>query len=240
MCTLSWRLTADGYEVFFSRDELRTRPVAEPPALREEQQRSFLAPRDPQGAGTWIAVNELGITYCLLNGYQVGDRAEALTHARSRGHLVWTVATLYPTLDSSGVESWLQRELGRELYRSFQLLAFQPGAPPRAWSYLRSSLKTEDLQSPVVSSSVDPEGARTTREALYAALSRPISSSSLHHFHRSHDGEPSARTPCMHREDARTVSLTRVLVDAATASMSYTPGPPCRTPFGQPLMLSRL
>jgi hypothetical protein len=43
----------------------------------------------------------------------------------------------------------------------------------------------------------------------------------------------------MHREDARTVSLTEVRVDAMTVRMTYADGPPCRTKPGAELVLPR-
>ena len=62
MCTLTWgRDEAGGLEVFFNRDERKTRPVAEPPALDELNGVRFLSPRDPKGGGAWMIANELGL-----------------------------------------------------------------------------------------------------------------------------------------------------------------------------------
>ena len=52
MCTLTWwRESAGSYEVYFNRDERKTRAMAEPPRLREREGVSFLAPIDPDGGG---------------------------------------------------------------------------------------------------------------------------------------------------------------------------------------------
>ncbi len=69
MCTVSWRAARDGYDLFFNRDELHTRAPELPPALSERDGVRFLAPRDGDHGGTWLAVNEHGLTVCLLNDY---------------------------------------------------------------------------------------------------------------------------------------------------------------------------
>ena len=49
----------------------------------------------------------------------------------------------------------------------------------------------------------------------------------LQMYHRSHFPEPSAYSVCMHREEARTQSLTRVDVTLGEVRMLYHAGPPC-------------
>ena len=58
-------------------------------------------------------------------------------------------------------------------------------------------------------------------------------------FHRSHRPERGAHSPCMHRDDARTVSLTGVRVTASAISMTYADGPPCSTELSPPLTQMR-
>ena len=58
MCTVSWRLDADGYELLFNRDELRTRAEGLSPSRHEAANTGFVAPIDPDGGGTWIAANQ--------------------------------------------------------------------------------------------------------------------------------------------------------------------------------------
>ena len=60
MCTLSWLTTEAGYSVFCNRDERKTRPVAVPPAILRTGGVAYIAPIDPEGGGSWIAVNEQG------------------------------------------------------------------------------------------------------------------------------------------------------------------------------------
>ena len=72
MCTLTWWRGESGeLEIFFNRDERKTRPVADPPSRFESDGVSFLSPRDPKGGGTWMTVNEYGIVVCLLNKWEL-------------------------------------------------------------------------------------------------------------------------------------------------------------------------
>ncbi|NIP92410.1 MAG: hypothetical protein GWO24_02620, partial [Akkermansiaceae bacterium] len=74
MCTLTWwRGTAGSYEVFFNRDEKRTRSIADPPRVHERDGVRFLAPLDPDGGGTWMLANDRGLLVCLLNRWHEGS-----------------------------------------------------------------------------------------------------------------------------------------------------------------------
>src|SRR5262249_50292824 len=53
VCPLSFRLERGGFELWFSRDERRSRAPARPPALTHTGGTQVLAPRDPEGGGTW-------------------------------------------------------------------------------------------------------------------------------------------------------------------------------------------
>ncbi len=72
MCTVSWLLHDAGYEVFFNRDEQKGRAIANPPAVFDREGTRYMMPVDPDGGGTWIAMNQHGLSLCLLNYYQ-GD-----------------------------------------------------------------------------------------------------------------------------------------------------------------------
>ena len=90
MCTASWLDRPEGFELFFNRDERRTRARSLPPrVVTAPDGTRYLAPIDAESGGTWIAVNEHGLAVCLLNRYP-----EVLAPAtpRSRGHLVTHLA----------------------------------------------------------------------------------------------------------------------------------------------------
>ena len=65
MCTLTYLLTDISYALFFNRDDQRSRLPAIPPKVN--QNLNAIYPVDPQGEGTWFAVNQQGLTLALLN-----------------------------------------------------------------------------------------------------------------------------------------------------------------------------
>jgi transport and Golgi organization protein 2 len=81
--------------VLCNRDELLTRAPALPPTLWTAGPRRALMPIDPQSGGTWIAANDTGLVFVLLNA---NDRASAPIGAVSRG-------TIIPTLVGCGTVS---------------------------------------------------------------------------------------------------------------------------------------
>lgn len=69
MCTITWLTRDNGYELFFNRDELRSRQRAAPPQLHQDSKIRYLAPIDSDAGGTWISANQFGLSLCLLNNY---------------------------------------------------------------------------------------------------------------------------------------------------------------------------
>src|SRR5258706_2502276 len=84
MCTATWILEDGGYEVFFNRDELRTRKPALPPGVKERDGVRILAPEDGDAGGTWLGANEHGVSVGVANG----PRETSARPFRSRGLLV--------------------------------------------------------------------------------------------------------------------------------------------------------
>lgn len=67
MCTVSWLHKAKGYVLLCNRDERHTRKPALGPRISERNGISFIAPVDGDHGGSWIGVNQFGLTLCLLN-----------------------------------------------------------------------------------------------------------------------------------------------------------------------------
>ena len=91
MCTLSWLpdRAGQGYALWFNRDELHTRaPELAPRELRTADGIAWLAPTDPDSGGTWLAVNQFGVTAALLNDYDTGWTPPSGRARESRGRLV--------------------------------------------------------------------------------------------------------------------------------------------------------
>jgi transport and Golgi organization protein 2 len=234
VCTLSFRRDAHGYELFFSRDERRERAVAAAPRLQQIDGVRFLAPSDPEGGGTWLAANDCGVTLALLNRYGVAARGGEF---ESRGALVLGLASAR-TVDE--VETRLRaRDLAR--HRPFDLAAFAPGAPVTRFGWDGSELEIEcAARAPFTSSAVADAEARTARRARFAALcGDEPASGNLERFHREHAPERGALSTCMHRADAKTVSLSRVQVTRDRVALAYAAGSPCQAAFGPALELAR-
>ena len=228
MCTLSFRLEPDGFELFFSRDEQRSRTPAVAPEIHATSGARFIAPRDPEGGGTWIAVNEHGLAVALLNDYAARP---AGLRFESRGALVLALA------DARDPRELARRVCARSLaaYRPFELVVFAPGEAVLRFAWNGRELATEPgARGPFASSAVAQAAARAARRARFAE-----SDGELERFHREHAPARGALSVCMHRADAVTVSLARVRVDRARVAMAYAPGSPCRSRFDSELELAR-
>lgn len=224
MCTVSWLHQIDGYTLLCNRDEKKTRLLATPPALRAAQGAQYLAPADGDHGGTWIAVNEFGMTLCLLNG------KPRPAGSRSRGLLLPEWISLANAANVLG--AFTHADLS--VYAPFTAVALEPGRPALVLRWdgaKRSSLDDGEACMPLTSSSFDAAGAqvhcRMEFRRLLAQTGR-LDDQLLHAFHASHGHTPGPLSACMHREDAETVSFTRVIVNASLTRMDYSPSAPCR------------
>ena len=235
MCTVTWRPRPDGFELLANRDELRSRRRARPPEVRGRRGIRFLAPTDADAGGTWVAVSERGLALALVNRY---DPVEAPAGGwLSRGQLVLELA---PAATREAAVAELDR-LPLARFRPFQLLALTPGEPPLLASWNGRRRELLEPRSPLTSSSLAGVEARRARERILAATLEGAGdpSAALLAFHASHEPARGPLSPCMHRPDAATVSLSRVAVAGDRVTFSYADGPPCRTGLGAPLVLER-
>jgi hypothetical protein len=229
MCTVTWLFDErGGYTLFCNRDEKFARATAEPPRIAYRNGVRYIAPCDAEYGGTWISVNEAGVSLCLLNA--AGGRAFV-----SRGLLVSAVA------DSVSQEEVLRRLRNAPLSRfaGFQLAVLEPVCEPLiiGWDgYRLSTVAAEDICLPLTSSSIDSERVHEARAALFQKL-RPATCIALEAFHRSHEPAQGPYSVCVHRSDASTVSFTEVTVARQTVSMAYCPGPPCER---RPAVIERI
>ena len=230
MCTLSWIPGLDGHVLLVNRDERRTRPRALPPSVLVVHGVSVLAPTDPEGGGTWVAVNSAGVTLALANRYH-DTLPAARSHRVSRGRLVTGLAS------SSGLEE-IEARLAKEAldqYDGFTLVALEPGSPARLFAWDGRALAAEDRSAPgllVASSAADEMTAAAARRAVFTEV--PVvegwTRRALCRAHSSHLPAQGPLSICMHRDEASTVSLTHVEVDPERVTMTYHAGQPCSTP----------
>ncbi|MEM7480961.1 MAG: NRDE family protein [Acidobacteriota bacterium] len=235
MCTVTWTSRPGGYALYFNRDERRSRVAALPPAPAVGDGVRYLAPRDPEGGGSWIVASETGWTVCLLNFWASAPLVDAAERS-SRGLLVTGLAAI------DRFERVAEHADPRR-YRPFTLLVLDPAGEARAFrsdglEFIRRWAPDPPLLS---SSSWDEGSVEGTREELWRASSLATGGTRADAlaFMTRHAPERGPASPCMHRPDARTVSLTVVEVGAQRVSMAYADGPPCRHPLAEPVWLPR-
>ncbi|MGO2356355.1 MAG: NRDE family protein [Marinomonas foliarum] len=220
MCSVSWWIDESGYQLFFNRDEQKTRAPALSPQSFTLQGIQVLMPIDPVGKGSWISLNEAGVSLCLLNNYQGKTPSGQLT---SRGQLVKQLSS------ATGLAQieWQFAQLDLQQFAPFTLLAFELGnSKVREFQWDGENASILYAQSPHFSSAVELEGVTAYRQSVYEELAVE-SADDLLLFHSQHHPEQSHFSVCMHREDAQTVSFTRIQVAKDNFQMSYVAGSPC-------------
>ena len=227
MCTVSWIHEARGYQLLCNRDELHTRKSAEPPREQVRQGVRVIAPRDGDYGGSWISVNEHGLSLSLLNRYQE-QPPRSTSQFTSRGSLLRSLSdcrSLAAVVERVGMESLSN-------YQPFTLLALAPARPAliATWDGRDCALEANgESRMPLSSSSFEADRVVRSRITHFKQLAvSPISTELLAQFHRSHHPSPSAFSTCMHRDDAATVSFSRIRVAAQTIEFWYHPASPCQ------------
>ena len=240
MCTVSWIHREDGYLLLFNRDELRTRKPAVAPRVNVRNGVAFIAPLDGDHAGSWIAVNQFGLTLCLLNRFDDSPGA-ILPDYQSRGLL------LHELLDCAEVTAVTLRlnEISLDHFRPFTLVSLFSGqtAALVEWTGREKRLEpnAEGLM-PISSSSLREGNVVLQRRWQFQELALErggVDAELLFQYHRSHLPERGPASVCMHRADARTVSLSTVIVTKKLIEFSYHPNSPCQPAKPDQLQLER-
>lgn len=230
MCTLTWIKHPHHYEIFFNRDEQRTRLEAKTPVFHKKTQSIY--PIDPQGGGTWIGLHHTGISLALLNNYQAAQNFKPSSKTLSRGiiipHLFEFSADCLHLADSKTHLNELLQEAVNEFeldnMSPFHLILFHNSYEPVQISWNGLELMTTEVLQPVTSSSFAFEEVSNQRIAQFNAS---VKTFDYHQeYHASHSPEASAYSVCMHRSDAQTVSFTHI--DTSTKTLNYCPKSPCR------------
>lgn len=201
------------YGVYFNRDELKTRPRAHPPELREG---GFLSPLDPKGGGTWMTVNRHGVIVALLNHWHLEENAKG---SQSRGKLVWNLS------EENDVVAVEKKLLSLKLsdYSPFILMLMDQEDTKR-WEWNGKDLTQGSPTNPNCSSSFDYENVRSAREKSYSKLesNAPLTALEpidLEHFHT--EAPHSAYSVRMLRPDAQTWSRSIITIDKKNIDWLY-------------------
>jgi len=219
MCTVTWAHSDAGYALFFNRDELRNRPAEHPPKRWNTQGVAALAPLDDGGGGTWLAVNEHGLTAGLLNHY--ARESKSPDRPRSRGGIP-LVAASHASVDEA--LSWIS-SAGLERFKPFHLILVDSSTSAALATWDGSKLEADrGIRPPVTTSSFCPEEVAAVRAAQFGEIvpaGRPATADLLETYHRSTNPRGGAWSVWMNRSDGCTRSMIRVDVGEAQVAMRY-------------------
>lgn len=220
MCTVTWWRSGTDYGVLFNRDESRKRLEAEPPSTRDLGTCTYISPVDRDAGGTWIWVNQYGVTGCILNNYPRHNTS--VNHPVSRGLLLTSLACLDSVAEISGAVATEQLSH----YRAFIILAFdERSLGQTSWDgKTLTSQRDNDVCCPLTTSGYKPEEVISYRHDRFVqrfAQQTERSHEELAAFQSEHDPSMPAHSVLMTREDARTVSQSHVRVTGSSVSLSY-------------------
>jgi len=227
MCTVTFLARKDGYVLGMNRDEKLTRAAGLPPARSAAGGRTLLYPSEPTG-GTWIGLNNVGATLALINWYSVQTRLSE--NAISRGEIVKSALPA----DSPVAVRHSLAEIPLHQLNPFRLIgAFPETQQLTEWRWDLNRLERREHRwgnGIWISSGFDEPGAQQTRRKVFREALREKSVGTipwLRRLHSSHGPECGPYSVCMHRNDARTVSYTEIVVSEDSTTMSYRSGTPC-------------
>jgi len=202
-----------------NRDERRPRPEGLPPVVHTIEGRRVLMPLDPESGGTWMAVNESGLAFVLLNITPVRPGgADGL----SRGGLIPFLAPA--TSMSEALSRVLNAETWR--YRPFRLLMLDGSQLLECWleggrlrhrrAYLRGAVMRTSSR---LGDAVVEAPRRTLFRRFFRGVAHAATAQDEFHDHQWNGREDvSVR---MQRADALTVSQTTLEVSRSFATMTY-------------------
>lgn len=240
MCTVSWIHQEDGYLLLFNRDELRTRKPASAPRIDRRKGVAFIAPLDGDFGGSWIAVNQYGLTLCLLNRFDDSPGAIPRDY-RSRGLLIREL------IDCPELIALSQRlsAISLDHYRPFTLVSLFTGHPAMLIEWTGHEKRVEsnaEKLMPISSSSLREGNTVLQRKRQFQEMvfeRGRVEAELLFQYHRSHLPERGPTSVCMHRTDARTVSLSSLTVTKKMVEFAYYPNSPCHPANTDHLRLER-
>jgi len=228
MCTVTFIARKNGYALGMNRDEQLLRVAGLPPSKKMIGGCAVLAPSEP-GGGTWIALNDAGVAFALINWYSITARVKGETV--SRGQVVNT-ACVAKTPDVA-VAALARLPLQR--INPFRLIGVFPVTSEIIewrWDLKRLVCKNHSWKDQQwISSGFNEPAAQRVRSRSFRAALKQKSAGSLswlRRLHRSHSPQAGPFSTCMHRADAATVSYTEATVTPAGAMMSHHAGPPCK------------
>ena len=223
MCTLSWWYQAGRLHILFNRDERKSRARAYGPERFCQRGVTAIMPIDPDGGGSWVAANEHGQVFCLLNDYAAVYQPEPASR-RSRGLLLQALAH---SPDWQAQDALLQPEQLR-CYAPFRLLVFVGLQEPLLWHWDGSRLRQQLAPcAPLSSSSALPQVIPRLRAWHWQrAMARAPSLTTQQQLHRQAGPFSAFSGIAMQRAQVQTVSITQLTIETDRIRMQYWDGHP--------------
>jgi len=228
VCTLSvitHRALELRYRVVMNRDERDDRLPARPPAILSFSNVQILAPTDTKAGGTWIAANEQGLTFALMNRTDT-TRSLASPATQSRGLIIPAIAhhsALPAARDAARALDW-------SLFPPCRLTILGQDnnmlrAALLAWSGIDLDVETADIETLCLASSGLGDALVQTRIPLFHQFMKANDGSSPHEsqsrFHQHRWLDTPETSVLMSRPAHRTVSITTVDVGPEEVVMTY-------------------
>ncbi len=218
MCTVSYIPIADGFFLTSNRDEKKTRSNAIHPTVYHNGDFKIIYPKDPDGKGTWIAINTKGIAAVLLNGAFVKHESKSY-YLKSRGLVLMEVINTHNPKDElatmilDGIEPFTLIICNKQ-----SLIEFR-------WDGVLKHLKNLDPKKAGIWSSATlyEEQAVLKRTEWFEnwQLQKPCPLENeiidFHYF----EGEDGFEGLIINREKVKTVSVTCLALKEEKISMTY-------------------
>ena len=160
MCTVTFYKDSAGHPVLTSNRDEKIHRYTFVPELYRLAHTNYIAPKDQKASGTWIALDDNGTFYCLLNG-GFKKHVSKGKYRQSRGLLI---------LDALQAEDFktFQREYSLEDIEPFTLIVYQEdNLYELVWTGVKKHVKKIDKNKPHIWSSATlytPEEAQTKRQ----------------------------------------------------------------------------
>lgn len=212
-----------------NRDEFYERQ-GEPPTIREGENYSFLAPRDPLQGGTWMGINQKGVFMGLTNRLDQTPKPDA----PSRGNLVRKLLQ-QSSSRKHAIENY--QDLEPERYNPHFLLILD-NSGITIFQHSLKSTEREDLKDGLFFLE-NRSGFIFNQDKLKKSL--PFSQNSissdilveLEDFCSSHKNIFDRKSICLHHEIAGTLSsgIMKIQPDTNTFNFRFSQGPPCENNY---------
>lgn len=204
MCSAAWTLHEGGYELGFNRDEKWIRAVSRDPQFEGQHPVPGACARDSEAGGTWLFINEYGVTLAVTNAYPGG--MIPLPGKTSRG-LLPLVAAVHTT--AGRIEKALFTETQWSHFAPCELLLIDhEGLRHFGWDGGSFASLPDPAANFLTTSSIATESVKNARRSRYDR----IASSGVSTILNDDTANDPAAAIFVTRDDGGTVSQTFVTV----------------------------